>query len=85
MQKANAQSLVDSTERLKEHFEPLLAALDLALPPSKPSSIQEGLASLADILRHQQLLLEVAESSGKLLPGRWLSPNLKLRLQLRPF
>ena len=39
--------------------------LKLATLPMVPSSMQGESDSLADILRHQQLLVEVAESSGK--------------------
>ena len=66
MQRATAQSLVDKTKMLVQHFEPLLMALEPApLPNNRPSGLQGGSDSLADTLRHQQLLLDVAESSGK--------------------
>ena len=46
------------------HFQPLLAELELASLPSRTHSEQSFSDSLPEALRHQQLLLEVAESSG---------------------
>ena len=66
MQEDSAKNLRDRTEQLLKHFEPLLATLEVTALPKIPESVQQGSDSLADVLKHQQLLLENAESSGEM-------------------